>query len=104
MSDKKKVYSALIEGAEAGLSARTLYDFVQHECGKTSSKKIVRASLLALTDPKIKDANILHVVYDLAIRHRVDKDPYNDVDIDDDDNIAIHSEPVKAIASEASPA
>lgn len=58
MPDKKKVYSALIEGAEAGLSAGALYDFVQNKCGKTSSKKIVRASLLALTDPKIRDATI----------------------------------------------
>lgn len=85
MPDKKKVYSTLIDGAEAGLSARALYDYVQKECGKTSSKKIVRASLLALSDPKIKDAEILHIIYDLAIRHRVDKDPYNDVDVEEDE-------------------
>lgn len=77
MSDKKrkKVYDALIEGASQGLSDTALYDFVLEKCPKTTSKRIVRASLLALSDPDVKDARVLHVVYALAIKHRLDDGP-----------------------------
>jgi hypothetical protein len=80
MSDKiKKIYHALIEGAEAGLSDAALFKHVVEECPKASSKKIVKASLLALTDPDVKDANILQVVYALAIKHRLDPATKDDV-------------------------
>jgi len=72
MGEKKKIYHALVDGATAGLSDRELYDFVQKECGKTGSKKIVRASLLALSDPDLRDGNILNTIYALAIKHRLD--------------------------------
>jgi hypothetical protein len=72
MGEKKKIYHALVDGATAGLSDRALYDFVQKECGKTGSKKIVRASLLALSDPDLRDGNILNTIYALAIKHRLD--------------------------------
>ena len=73
MSDKiKKIYEALIDGAQAGLSDSALFKHVVAECPKATSKKIVKASLLALTDPEVKDANILQVVYALAIKHRLD--------------------------------
>jgi hypothetical protein len=45
----------------------------------------VRAALLALSDPDLKDANILHTIYALAIKHRVDKHPYDEIDAEDDD-------------------
>jgi len=73
LGEKKKVYHALVDGATSGLSDRVLYDFVQKECGKTSSKKIVRASLLALSDPDLRDGNILNTIYALAIKHRLDQ-------------------------------
>lgn len=73
MGEKKKIYHALVDGATSGLSDRALYDFVQSECGKTSSKKIVRASLLALSDPDLRDGNILNTIYALAIKHRLDQ-------------------------------
>jgi hypothetical protein len=77
MSDKKrkKVYDALIEGASEGLSDAALYAFVLKKCPKTTSKRIVRASLLALSDSDVRDANVLHVVYALAIKHRLDGGP-----------------------------
>ena len=81
MSDKiKKIYQALIKGAEEGLSDKALYKYVVAECPKASSKKIVKASLLALSDPDVKDANILQVVYALAIKHRLDPATAEDVE------------------------
>ncbi|MFT2215323.1 hypothetical protein ACLJYM_26330 [Rhizobium giardinii] len=40
---------------------------------KTSSKKLVRASLLDLTDPDLKDRKILTTIYALTIKHRLDE-------------------------------
>lgn len=74
MSEKRKrVYEALLDGATEGLSGKALFDFVLERCPKASSKKIVRASLLALTDPDVTDRNILHTIYALAIAHRMDE-------------------------------
>jgi hypothetical protein len=73
MSDKiKKIYHALVEGAENGLTDKALFKYVVDECPKATSKKIVKASLLALSDDELKDAQILKVIYDLAIKHRLD--------------------------------
>ncbi|MBB4239080.1 hypothetical protein [Rhizobium esperanzae] len=72
MKEKKRVYEALVDGAMEGLTDQALYDFVKARCPNASSKKIVRASLLALTDPHLKDRNILDVIYALAIKHRLD--------------------------------
>jgi len=80
---RKKVYEALVEGATQGHSDRSLYDFVRSRCPKTSSKKLVRASLLALTDPDLKDRNILS--YALAIKHRLDEVRVDEIDDEDDD-------------------
>lgn len=97
MSDKKKrVYNALVEGATEGLSDKALFDFVQKKVPKVSSKKIVRASLLALSDADIKDANILHTIYALAIKQRLD--PGHDHD-DDDDLPVVEATPEPAPAS-----
>ena len=74
MSDKKrkKVYEALIEGATSGLADKDLFAFVIEKCPHTSSKRMVRASLMALSDPDVKDPKVLHAVYALAIKHRLD--------------------------------
>lgn len=79
MKEKKRVYEALVDGAMDGLVGDALYEFVRKRCPKASSKKIVRASLLALSDPHLKDRNILDVIYALAIKHRLD-----DTSIDDE--------------------
>jgi hypothetical protein len=84
MSDKlKKIYDALVEGAEQGLAGTPLYKHVVEECPKATSKKIVKASLLALTDKGLKDEHILRVIYDLAIKHRLDPATDDDGGADD---------------------
>lgn len=88
MGEKRnKIYAALVDGATEGHSGSDLHDFVQKRCPKTSGKKIVRASLLALTDPHLTDRNVLDVIYALAIKHRMDEvRPGEDYDDDDDTN------------------
>jgi hypothetical protein len=88
---RKKVYHALVEGATEGLSDRKLYDFVLKKCPKTSSKKIVRAALLALTDPDVDDRNVLDAIYALAIKHRMDELGHGDDDDDQDDEVHMPS-------------
>lgn len=78
MKEKKRVYEALVDGAMEGLTDQALYDFVKARCPKASSKKIVRASLFALTDPHLRDRNILDVIYSLAIKHRLDEGVLDD--------------------------
>ncbi|MFB9950967.1 hypothetical protein ACFFP0_19125 [Rhizobium puerariae] len=73
MGEKRKVYEALVDGATEGLSGGALFDYVTKRCPKTSSKKIVRAALLGLTDPHLRDRNILDTIYALAIKHRMDE-------------------------------
>jgi len=85
MKEKKRVYEALVDGAMEGLVGDALYDFVRRRCPKASSKKIVRASLLALTDPHLKDRNILDVIYALAIKHRLDETTVEDEEEEDVD-------------------
>ena len=77
---KKKVYAALVEGATSGLTDTALHHYVLERCPKTPSKRLVRASLLALSDPDLSDRNVLHVIYALAIKHRLDDGPEDDDD------------------------
>ncbi|MCL6707537.1 hypothetical protein M8R20_11040 [Pseudomonas sp. R2.Fl] len=72
MGDRKRIYAALVDGATEGLSDHELRDFVMTRCPKASSKKIVRAALLALSDPDVRDRNVLNTIYSLAIRYRLD--------------------------------
>jgi hypothetical protein len=69
---RRKVYNALIEGALEGLVDEKLRAYVLEKCPGTSSKRLVRASLLALSDPDIMNAEILHAIYNLAIKYRLD--------------------------------
>ncbi|WP_117192383.1 hypothetical protein [Rhizobium terrae] len=71
MGEKRKIYEALVDGAMEGLTDKVLFDFVAKRCPRTSSKKIVRAALLGLTDPHLRDRNILDTIYALAIKHRM---------------------------------
>jgi hypothetical protein len=81
MSGKfKKMYEALVEGAQSGLTDVDLLRHVVHRCPKATSKKIVKASLLALGDAELNDAAILRTIYALAIKHRVE--PLTKADIE----------------------
>lgn len=64
---RKRVYHTLVDGAKDGLTDNELKKWP-----KTSSKRIVRASLLALSNPDLHDRHILDVIYALAIKHRLD--------------------------------
>lgn len=66
-----KVYEALVNGAADGLAGKDLYAYVNEKCPKTSSKRIVKASLFALSDPDVKDRNVLEAIYGLAITYRL---------------------------------
>lgn len=84
--ERRKVYEALVEGATQGRSDTGLYEFVQQRCPKLSSKKLVRASLLALSDPDLKDRQILNTIYALAIKHRLDEVRIDEIDSEEDDD------------------
>lgn len=76
----RKVYEALVEGAYQGLSDVELHDYVFEQCPKATSKRLVRAALLALSDPQVQDRNVLNVIYALAIKHRLDGGPDSESD------------------------
>jgi len=102
---KKKVYEALVEGATSGLTDAALYDHVVKRVPKANNKRIVRASLLALSDPDLTDRNILNVIYALAIKHRL-ADSGGAEDDDESETPApavIETAPAKAGRSKARP-
>jgi hypothetical protein len=81
-----EVYQALLDGASAGLVDKALYEYISKKCPKTSSKRIVKASLLALTDPHVKNREILNVIYALAIKYRLVSLGVEDDLFDDEDD------------------
>ncbi|MEB2846761.1 hypothetical protein [Endobacterium cereale] len=106
--DKKlnRVYKALIKGAADGRAGTDLHDFVTDKCLKTSSKRIVKASLMALTDPDVRKRYVLEAIFDLAIKYRlsslgVEEDTVED-DKDDGKAPSISSELKSKLHSSAS--
>ncbi|MGO4138476.1 hypothetical protein ACEQ6A_28535 [Rhizobium brockwellii] len=83
-----RVYHALIDGATEGLAGDVLYERVVEKCPKTSSKRVVKAALLALSDPELKDRNILNTIYALAIEYRLRSLGVDEEDDDDDSSAA----------------
>lgn len=82
----ERVYNALVEGASEGLTGDALYKYIVKECPKTSSKRIVKASLLALSDPHIRDRQVLETIYALAIDYRLSVLGVEDDTPDDDED------------------
>jgi len=66
-----RIYEALVEGAADGLAGKALYDHATAKSPDTSSKRIVKAALLALTDPDVRDRDVLERIYALAIDYRM---------------------------------
>jgi hypothetical protein len=66
-----RIYQALVEGAAEGLADKALYDNVTSKCPGTPGKRIVKAALLALTDPDVRDRDMLERIYALAIDYRM---------------------------------
>ncbi|MBY5891364.1 hypothetical protein [Rhizobium ruizarguesonis] len=73
MRHKKGGIGNSVAGRPKVLSDKIPYEFVARKCPKTSSKKIVGAALLALTDPDVTDRHVLDTIYALAIDHRMDE-------------------------------
>ncbi|WP_119940838.1 hypothetical protein [Neorhizobium sp. NCHU2750] len=65
------VYKVLVRGVGQGLSGHDLYDFVSQNSADFSDKRVCRAALLAISDPLIKDRDILERIYTIATNHRV---------------------------------
>lgn len=86
----KKTYKALLDGAELGLSGQALYRFVTDKYPKATSKRIVKAALLTLSDPDVTSEATLHAIYALAIKHRLDPATAED---GDDDAVAFAKAP-----------
>ncbi|MGO7998083.1 hypothetical protein ACC734_37515, partial [Rhizobium ruizarguesonis] len=68
---RNRIYEAVLEGATGGLSEKELYDFTVKLCQKVTSKKIVRASVLVLSDPFVTDSSILKTISTFAVEHRL---------------------------------
>ncbi|WP_145642302.1 hypothetical protein [Neorhizobium alkalisoli] len=64
------VYGMMISGILEGLSGSALYEYVTENCQDASEKRICRASLLALADPRVEDRNIPEHIYQLAVSAR----------------------------------
>ncbi len=101
-----RVYNALIEGAADGRTGTDLHDFVTDKCPKTSSRRIVKASLMALTDADVRERYVLEAIYDLAIKYRlsslgVEDDTHED-DEDDGKAPSVASELKSRLQSSAS--
>lgn len=90
----RKIYEALLEGATAGLVGDELFGYVHARHPKTTSRKIVRAALLSLSDPALSDRNILHTIFALAIKHRLKELHSGDADEegDEDEETTDHGE------------
>jgi hypothetical protein len=80
-----KVYDVLLDGAANGLRDRQLYDYVTEHCPKTSAKRIVKASMFALSDPDVRDRGVLEAIYALAISYRLSSLGVEDDTHDEDD-------------------
>lgn len=65
------VYEVLIQGVREDLSGHDLYELVARRCKVSSDKRICRASLLAMSDARVRDRGILEHVYSLAADHRI---------------------------------
>jgi hypothetical protein len=68
---RTRIYEAILTGATDGLSGTALYDFTVERCPKAASGKIVRAAMLALSDPKLTDSNILQTISSFAVEQRI---------------------------------
>lgn len=70
---KSDLEGALIDGATEGMNSAQLFDHVRHLHPKAKTEKIVRAAFHALSEPTLKDRNVLDVIYALALKHRLDE-------------------------------
>ncbi|WEX74760.1 hypothetical protein PYH37_000031 [Sinorhizobium numidicum] len=85
---RRNAHEALVEGATP--FRRRPLGVRAEAYPKTSSKTLVRASLLALTDLELNDGNALWTNYTLAIKHRLDGAGNDEIDdLGDDDPLEL---------------
>ncbi len=64
------VYEVLIHGVGRGLAGHELYDHIQSGCKVSSNKRICRASMIAMSDARVSNRDVLEGIYTIAIdRH-----------------------------------
>lgn len=68
---KKKIYEALVAGAERGLHSAPLYAYVANKVPKSNNKRIIRAAAKALRDPQMTDPTSLKAICSLAVERRL---------------------------------
>ncbi|WP_448955055.1 hypothetical protein [Labrys neptuniae] len=68
---KKKIYEALVAGAEGGLHSAPLYAYVANKVPKSNNKRIIRAAIQALRDPQMTDPTSLKAICSLAVERRL---------------------------------
>lgn len=65
------VYTVLVEGLSSGLAGHDLYRFVIDSCDAFSHKRLCRAAILAMSDPRTTDREALEGVYMIATDRRI---------------------------------
>lgn len=70
---KNELEEALVDGATEGLNSTQLFQKVREQYPRAKTAKIVRAAFHALSEPTLKDRNVLDVIYALALKHRLDE-------------------------------
>jgi hypothetical protein len=68
---REKLYAVALDGIQKGLKKQALNEHIFNQCSDASSKRIVKASLLAFADANVLDKKILQQMSDLAIQHRL---------------------------------
>ncbi|TNM60294.1 hypothetical protein FHP24_26210 [Aliirhizobium smilacinae] len=66
-----RVYTVLVEGMSSGLAGHDLYRFVTQSCDVFSHKRLCRAAILAMSDPRTTDREALEGVYMIATDQRL---------------------------------
>lgn len=95
----KKTYKALLKGAQDGLAGEALFAFIREKYPKATSKRIVKAALLALSDPHVNDETTLHNIYALAIRHRLD--PFSPEDAEEETGRFVKAPSARSLEDDA---
>lgn len=93
---KRELEEALVDGATEGLTSMQLFAKVRGQYPKAKTGKIVRAAFHVLSEPTLKDRNILDVIYALALAHRLDEAPEDGSDGDDVDEVPVAPKPKPA--------
>ncbi|MBR0556309.1 hypothetical protein J5J10_11535 [Ciceribacter sp. L1K23] len=71
MGERKNIYAAMVDGATEGRSDRDLFSYIIERCPNASARKILRAAVLGLEDPKLIDRNVLNTILAFAVKTKL---------------------------------